>query len=52
MGDMPPGARLCHLREEHLLPLMVVMGAAGADFGVRVYHDRIANKAISGYAFG
>lgn len=50
--DQAPGARLCHPREEHLLPLMVVAGAAGADAGTRVYHDMIANKAISGYAFG
>jgi aromatic ring-opening dioxygenase catalytic subunit (LigB family) len=50
--DKAPGARLCHPREEHLLPLMVVAGAAGVDAGRRVYHDTIANKVISGYAFG
>jgi aromatic ring-opening dioxygenase catalytic subunit (LigB family) len=47
-----PGARLCHPREEHLLPLMVVAGAASNDAGSRVFHDMIGNKAISGYAFG
>jgi aromatic ring-opening dioxygenase catalytic subunit (LigB family) len=47
-----PAARDSHPREEHLLPLMVVAGAGGDDAGARVYHDLIANKAISGYAFG
>ncbi|MBG0812278.1 dioxygenase [Methylosinus sp. H3A] len=47
-----PFARDCHPREEHLLPLMVVAGAAGADVGRRVFHDSIAGKAISGFAFG
>ena len=50
--DTAPGARECHPREEHLLPLMVVAGAAGGDPGARVYSDLIAGKAISGYAFG
>jgi hypothetical protein len=31
---------------------MVVAGAAGNDLGRRVYHDVIANKITSGYAFG
>jgi len=47
-----PFAEACHPREEHLLPLMVVAGAAGADVGRRVFHDRVAGKAISGFAFG
>jgi aromatic ring-opening dioxygenase catalytic subunit (LigB family) len=47
-----PFARACHPREEHLLPLMVVAGAAGADVGRRIFHDSIAGKAISGFAFG
>jgi aromatic ring-opening dioxygenase catalytic subunit (LigB family) len=47
-----PAARLCHPREEHLLPLMVAAGAGAADPGRRVFHDVIGGKAISGYAFG
>jgi aromatic ring-opening dioxygenase catalytic subunit (LigB family) len=47
-----PHARECHPREEHLLPLMVVAGAALDDVGRRVYHDRIAGKPASGFAFG
>jgi len=50
--EQAPNARQCHPREEHLLPLMVVAGAGGSDQGKLVYHDNIANKAISGYAFG
>jgi aromatic ring-opening dioxygenase catalytic subunit (LigB family) len=50
--DQAPAARACHPREEHLIPLMVVAGAAGADAGSRVFHDKIGGKAISGYAFG
>jgi aromatic ring-opening dioxygenase catalytic subunit (LigB family) len=47
-----PNARECHPRAEHLLPLMVVAGAAGADRGRRDFHDRIGDKAVSGYRFG
>jgi aromatic ring-opening dioxygenase catalytic subunit (LigB family) len=47
-----PHARDCHPREEHLLPLMVVSGAALADVGRRVYHDSIGGKLASGFAFG
>ena len=39
-------------REEHLLPLMVAAGAAGADKGERVFSDVAMNARLSGYRFG
>lgn len=50
-ADAPAG-RACHPREEHLLPLMVAAGAAGADIGARDYHDVIGGKTISAFRFG
>lgn len=50
--EQAPSARDCHPREEHLLPLMVVAGAAGDDAGVLDFHDVIGGKATSGFAFG
>ncbi|MGH8172283.1 MAG: DODA-type extradiol aromatic ring-opening family dioxygenase [Rhodanobacteraceae bacterium] len=47
-----PGAAAAHPRSEHLLPLMVAAGAAGADRGLRTYSDRVFGKAISGFRFG
>ena len=47
-----PGARSCHPRSEHLLPLMVAAGAAGDDRGRRVFNDHIWGKAVSGFQFG
>ncbi|GBQ43659.1 DODA-type extradiol aromatic ring-opening family dioxygenase [Komagataeibacter europaeus] len=47
-----PGARICHPRPEHLLPLMFAAGAAGADRGVRDYSDTVMGKALSGFRFG
>ncbi len=47
-----PRARAAHPREEHLLPLMVAAGAAGADAGRRIYHEAILGNVISGYRFG
>ncbi|MEZ0262733.1 MAG: class III extradiol ring-cleavage dioxygenase [Alphaproteobacteria bacterium] len=47
-----PAARLCHPREEHLLPLMVAAGAAGADAGRQSLRDTVMGIAISGYRFG
>lgn len=47
-----PAARRAHPREEHLLPLMVVAGAAGDDRGRSGYQGEIFGKRISAYHFG
>lgn len=47
-----PQAKICHPREEHLLPLMVVAGAAEQDAGQVTYAARYAGVALSGYQFG
>ncbi len=47
-----PAARASHPREEHLLPLMVVAGAAGNDPGSRVFTDEVMGAHVSAYAFG
>jgi aromatic ring-opening dioxygenase catalytic subunit (LigB family) len=49
-----PAARAAHPREDHLIPLMVAVGAAGDDVGARIYHQRDFMGAItvSSYRFG
>jgi len=47
-----PSARRVHPREEHLLPLMVIAGAAGEDRGERAYGGTILGLRISAYHFG
>jgi aromatic ring-opening dioxygenase catalytic subunit (LigB family) len=47
-----PSARKAHPREEHLLPLMVVAGAAGADRGKLAYNGKILDLRLSAYHFG
>lgn len=47
-----PDARTCHPREEHLLPLMVVAGAAAGDRGRKIFQDRIPNVTVSAFRFG
>ncbi|WP_412101776.1 DODA-type extradiol aromatic ring-opening family dioxygenase [Paraburkholderia sp. XV] len=49
-----PAARAAHPREDHLIPLMVAVGAAGDDAGNRVYHEQTFMGAItaSSYRFG
>lgn len=47
-----PGARQAHPREEHLLPLMVVAGAAATDSGKKIFSDRVLGAAVSAFRFG
>lgn len=45
-----PGARWCHPREEHLLPLHVCYGA-GAGPATQVFDDIVLHKRSSGYSW-
>ena len=47
-----PGARLAHPREDHLIPLMVVAGAAGNDKGRPVFVDHVMKVPMASYEFG
>lgn len=47
-----PAARQAHPREEHLLPLMVMAGAAGADVGTVAWNGTFAGLRLSAYHFG
>jgi aromatic ring-opening dioxygenase catalytic subunit (LigB family) len=47
-----PSARQVHPREEHLLPLMVVAGAAGGDRGSVAFEGSFAGVRISAHHFG
>jgi aromatic ring-opening dioxygenase catalytic subunit (LigB family) len=52
--ERAPAARLAHPREEHLLPLMVAVGAAEGEAATRVYHERefFGGITVSSYRFG
>jgi 4,5-DOPA dioxygenase extradiol len=47
-----PYATHAHPREEHLLPLMVIFGAADGDFGKCVYSDNLLGAKVSSFCFG
>lgn len=47
-----PQARVAHPREEHLLPLMVIAGAAGSDRGVVDYSGTLRQLRLSAYRYG
>lgn len=47
-----PAARAAHPREEHLLPLMVVAGAAEQDRGRTAYNGTLVGLRLSAYHFG
>ena len=52
--ERAPAARLAHPREEHLLPLMVALGAAEGEAATRVYHESAfyGGITVSSYRFG
>lgn len=47
-----PAARAAHPREEHLIPLMVIAGAAGSDRGSVAYNGTFAGLRLSAYHYG
>jgi len=47
-----PGAREAHPREEHLMPLLVVAGAAGEDRGRNILNDAYMGVKASAFCFG
>lgn len=49
-----PAARIAHPREDHLLPLMVAVGAAYDETGTCVYHEDafLGGIAVSSFRFG
>ena len=49
-----PSARLAHPDEDHLLPLLVAVGAAEGEAGERAYHEDsfFGGLAVSSYRFG
>jgi aromatic ring-opening dioxygenase catalytic subunit (LigB family) len=50
--ERAPSARQVHPREEHLIPLMVVAGAAGEDAAVVPFNGKVFGKRVSGIQFG
>lgn len=52
--EQAPYARVTHPREDHLIPLMVAVGAAGADPAVCIYSENDLRGGItaSSYRFG
>lgn len=50
--EQAPFARMVHPREDHLIPLMVVAGAAGKDTGQRIFTDTVFEVVMASYRFG
>jgi len=52
--ESAPAARIAHPREEHLIPLMVAVGASGDEAGQRIYHEDafMGGIAVSSFRFG
>lgn len=50
--EQAPFSRLVHPREDHLIPLMVVAGAAGDSVGERIFTDTVFEVLMASYRFG
>lgn len=50
--EKAPAARLAHPQEDHLIPLMVAVGAAGKDTGHVAFIDHVRNVDMASYRFG
>ena len=52
--ETAPAARMAHPQEDHLVPLMVAVGAAGNDRATCVYHEDnfFGGIAVSSFMFG
>lgn len=49
--EQAPGARMAHPQEDHLLPLMVVAGAAGNDVGRTLLVEHVMKVPMASYEF-
>lgn len=49
--EQAPSARIAHAQEDHLIPLMVTVGAAGDDVASCVYHETNAFGTITASSF-
>jgi len=47
-----PGGPNAHPREEHLIPLLVVAGAAGSEIGKKTLEDHVMGAVESAFQFG
>lgn len=47
-----PYARIAHPKEEHLLPLMVAVGAGDSDKGYCIYSGKVRELSFSAFRFG
>lgn len=52
--ELAPSARKAHPEEDHLIPLMVALGAAESETATRIYHqdDFFGATSVSSYRFG
>ncbi len=50
--ELAPGAKACHPRSEHLVPIFIAAGAGAAEPGRRVFSGRVMGVATSSFAFG